>query len=86
METASPKVDEYQPKVRLQAVHDQTPEVLVAAETVHQQDRRSITHNGDVVSGADIHHTSLGLARFTKKGPLEAALLWGFLWCQGCLE
>ena len=35
------QVDEDQPEIRLQAVDDETPEVLVAAEAVYQQDRRT---------------------------------------------
>ncbi|BBZ44326.1 hypothetical protein MPRM_16070 [Mycobacterium parmense] len=55
-------VEEQQAKVRLQPVDDQTPQLLIAAEPMRQDDRWAAwrADDLDIVPGANIHAPTLG--------------------------
>ena len=60
--TGTDVVDEQQAKLALQTVDDGTPQLLITAEAMRQEDKWPVvgTNNLDVVPGIDVHGASLG--------------------------
>ena len=69
-------VEEEHAKLPLEAVGDKTPQLLITAEAMREDDQRTIriTNDLDVVSCVDVHGSSLsrqsdGQANMTGRGP-----------------